>query len=178
MLVSKLDLDQSGLVDPRSMGCKGPEQSAQLPSLSKIKAQSLSDFLGVTQQVSGNRIGTHTRDFCTLVLSFVVFQSPRALLPAGGFSVQPLRPLHLFATPCTEAHQASLSITNSWSLLKLMSIELVMASNKSEVAQLCPTLCDPIGYSLPGSSVHGILQARILEWVAFPFSRGSSQPGD
>ena len=36
------------------------------------------------------------------------------------------------------------------------------------------TLCDCMGYSLPGSSVHGILQARILEWVAIPFSRGSS----
>ena len=46
------------------------------------------------------------------------------------------------------------------------------------VAQLCPTLCDPMDYSLPGSSVHGILQARILEWVAIPFSRGSSQPRD
>ena len=40
--------------------------------------------------------------------------------------------------------------------------------------QLCPTLCDPMNYSLPGSSVLGILQARILEWVALPFSRGSS----
>ena len=39
MLVSELDLDQPGLVDPRSMGCKGPEQSAPLPSLSEIKAQ-------------------------------------------------------------------------------------------------------------------------------------------
>ena len=39
------------------------------------------------------------------------------------------------------------------------------------VAQSCPTLCDPIGYSPPGSSVHGVLQARVLEWVAIPFSR-------
>ena len=38
-------------------------------------------------------------------------------------------------------------------------------------AQLCPTLCDPMGYSQPGSSVHGILQAGILEWVAVSFSR-------
>ena len=44
--------------------------------------------------------------------------------------------------------------------------------------QLNPTLCDPVDCSLPGSSVHGILQARILEWVAIPFSRGSSQPRD
>ena len=45
-------------------------------------------------------------------------------------------------------------------------------------AQLCPTLCDPINCSPPGSSVHGILQARVLEWVAISFSRGSSQPRD
>ena len=44
------------------------------------------------------------------------------------------------------------------------------------VTQSCPTLCDLMDYSLPGSSVHGIFQARILEWVAIPFSRGSSQP--
>ena len=43
---------------------------------------------------------------------------------------------------------------------------------------LCPTLCDPMDYSLPGSSVCGILQARILEWVAFLFFRGSSLPID
>ena len=44
--------------------------------------------------------------------------------------------------------------------------------------QSCPVLCDPMNYSLPSSSVHGILQARILEWVARPSSRGSSQPRD
>ena len=41
------------------------------------------------------------------------------------------------------------------------------------VAKLCLTLCDPMDYSSPGSSVHGILQARILEWVSISFSRGS-----
>ena len=45
-------------------------------------------------------------------------------------------------------------------------------------AQSCPTLCDPMDCSPPGSSVYGILQTRILEWVAIPFSRGSSQPRD
>ena len=44
--------------------------------------------------------------------------------------------------------------------------------------KLCLTLCDPMDCSLPGSSVHGIFQARILEWGAIPFSRGSSGPGD
>ena len=49
---------------------------------------------------------------------------------------------------------------------------------KALVAQSCLTLWDPVNCSLPGSSVHGIIQARILEWVAIPFSRGSSQPRD
>ena len=44
--------------------------------------------------------------------------------------------------------------------------------------QSCLILCDPVDCSLPGFSVHGILQARILEWVTFSFSRGSSQPRD
>ena len=43
---------------------------------------------------------------------------------------------------------------------------------------LCPSLCDPMDSRLPGSSVHGVFQARILEWVAMPSSRGSSCPGD
>ena len=46
------------------------------------------------------------------------------------------------------------------------------------VAKLCLTLCDPIDWSLPGSSVHGIVQARILEWGAISSSRGSSWPRD
>jgi len=46
------------------------------------------------------------------------------------------------------------------------------------VAQSCPTLCNPTDCSPPGSSVHGILQARILEWIAISFSRGPSQPRD
>ena len=49
------------------------------------------------------------------------------------------------------------------------SLELLLL-----VAQSCPTLCDPVVCSLPGSSVHGIFRSRILEWVAMPFSRGSS----
>ena len=43
--------------------------------------------------------------------------------------------------------------------------------SESEVAQSCPTLSDPMDYSLPGSSVHGIFQARVLEWGALAFSR-------
>ena len=50
--------------------------------------------------------------------------------------------------------------------------------NKVKVAQSCPTLYDPMDCNPPGSYVHRISQARILEWVAIPFSRGSSQPRD
>ena len=46
------------------------------------------------------------------------------------------------------------------------------------VTQSCVTLQDPLHCSLPGSSVHGILKVRILEWVAIPFAKGSSQPGN
>ena len=47
-----------------------------------------------------------------------------------------------------------------------------------EVAQSCPTLCDPMDCSLLGSSVHGIFQARVVEWAAISFSRRSSQSSD
>ena len=47
-------------------------------------------------------------------------------------------------------------------------------SNNAKLFQLCPILCDPIFYSPPGFSVHGILQARILEWVAISFSNSNN----
>ena len=56
----------------------------------------------------------------------------------------------------------------------LLDFPLNFVQVKVFVAQLCPTLCDLMGCNLPGSSVRGILQARILEWVAMPSSRGSS----
>ena len=49
---------------------------------------------------------------------------------------------------------------------------------ESEIAQSCPTLCDPMDCSLPGFSFHGIFQARVLKWVAISFSRGFSWPRD
>ena len=51
------------------------------------------------------------------------------------------------------------------------------SESESEVTQSRPTLCNPMDCSLPVSSVHGIFQARTLEWVAISFSRGSSNPG-
>ena len=60
--------------------------------------------------------------------------------------------------------------------VNLLSISSVPES-ESVVTQSCPTVGNPMDYSPPGSSVPGILQARILEWVAIPFCKGSSIPG-
>ena len=61
----------------------------------------------------------------------------------------------------------------SWKLLGLLCMHVHAKSLQS-----CLTVCDPMDCSPPGSSVHGVLQARILEWVALPSSRGYSQPRD
>ena len=58
-------------------------------------------------------------------------------------------------------------------LTDLCMISIIGGKVKVKVAQSCPALCDPMDYT-----VHGIFQARILEWVDLPFSRGSSQPRD
>ena len=78
-------------------------------------------------------------------------------------------------------HQTKLaiSIISSWNC----SPDFELTSKKYGnyivcVTSSCPTLCDPMDWSPPGSSVHGILQARLLEWVAIPFCRGSSWPRD
>jgi len=79
----------------------------------------------------------------------------------------------LCATPWTAAHQAPPSLGFSrqehWSGLPFPS-PMHKRKSESEVAQSCPTLSDPMDCSLPGSSVHGIFQARVLEWVAIAFS--------
>ena len=55
---------------------------------------------------------------------------------------------------------------------------LLLIHVRAKSLQSCPNLCNPVAYSLPGSSVHGILQARILEWIAIYSSRESSQLRD
>ena len=62
---------------------------------------------------------------------------------------------------------------------KTLNIHVLVGleSKESEVAQSCPTLCDPMDCSLPGSSLHGILQARVLEWVAISFPGDLPDPG-
>ena len=81
--------------------------------------------------------------------------------------------VRLCATPQTAAHQAPPSLGFSrqehWSGLHFL-LQCRKVKNESEVAQSCPTLSDPMNCSLPGSSVHGIFQARVLEWVVIAFS--------
>ena len=60
-------------------------------------------------------------------------------------------------------------------LVKAMVFLVLMYGCESEIAQSCPTLCDPIDCSLPGCSVHGIFQARVLEWGAIAFSNDQSR---
>ena len=81
--------------------------------------------------------------------------------------VKSLSRVRLFATPRTVAHQAPPSMGFSrqeyWSGLPFPS---PIVNSESEIAQSCPTLRDPMDCSLPGSSVHGIFQARVPEWGA------------
>ena len=83
------------------------------------------------------------------------------------------RRVWLCATPQMAAHQAPPSLGFSrqehWSGLPFLS-PMHKSKKQSKVAQSCPPLSDPMGCSLPGSSAHGIFQARVLEWGAIAFS--------
>ena len=77
--------------------------------------------------------------------------------------------VRLYATPETAVHQAPHpwdSPGKNTGVGYHFLLQCVKVKSESEVAQSCPTLCDPMDCSLPGSSVHGIFQARVLEWGA------------
>ena len=85
--------------------------------------------------------------------------------------------VRLCETPETVAHQATSSLGFSrqehWRTVGVgchFLLQCMKVKSESEVTQSCPTLSDPMDCSLPGSSVHGIFQARVLEWVAIAFS--------
>ena len=98
--------------------------------------------------------------------------------------IQHTHPRHLFLTwvchypTYTQAKLRFSCCPSSWYLHLLLVCVCVCVCVCVWVAQACLTLCDPMNCSLPGFPVHGILQARILEWTAIPFSRGSSRPRD
>ena len=94
---------------------------------------------------------------------------------------QYIQPTGLSQSECSWNHHSGREIEHcqnprSSLLWYLWSIPTPFSESESEVPQSCPTLCDPMDYSPPGSSVHAILQARVLEWGASAFSRGSSRP--
>ena len=98
-----------------------------------------------------------------------------------------LHSFHILAKLCSKSSELDFNSmwTEKFQMFKLdlekagkPEIKLPTSVQFSTVAQSCPTLCDPMDCSLPGSSVHGILQARVLEWVAISFSRRSPQPRD
>ena len=85
-------------------------------------------------------------------------------------SLQPCKYYFPSLLPLTTPHSTSKS------QLKYHLICDLSACVCAKLLQSCLALCDPVGYSLPGSSIHGILQARILEWAAMPSFKGSSWP--
>ena len=97
--------------------------------------------------------------------------------PATTTTTKSLQSCPTLCDPWTAAYQASLSMEFSrqehWSGLPFPS---PMHESENEVAQLCLTLSDPMDCSLPGSSIHGIFQARVLELGAIAFSQKSSWP--
>ena len=88
------------------------------------------------------------------------------------------RTLEWVAYPCSRGSSRPRNWTRVSCIAGGFFTNLGYQESESEVTQSCPTLCDPKDCSLPGSSAHGIFQARVLEWVAISFSRGSSQPTD
>ena len=87
----------------------------------------------------------------------------------------------LFLVECLGPPVAELKLILRTACLRNVKVPIPYLAHKEVkmlVAQLCLTFCNPMDYSTPGSSVHGISQARILEWVDISFSRGSSRPRD
>ena len=104
---------------------------------------------------------------------------PWAKLVSFGFGEG--RKLIMFSVPQSYIfhifYQVQLALLQATNKCIIKSSIYDTLKSESEVAQSSPTLCDPMDCSLPGSSVHGIFQARVLKWVAISFSRGSSQRG-
>ena len=112
----------------------------------------------------------HTECSTFIALSFRIWNSPTGI---------PSPPLALFLVMLPKAHLTlpSRMSGSRWVLYHCGYLGHEDLFCIILLSQLCPTLCNPVDCSPPGSSVHGILQARILEWVAIPLSRGSTDPG-
>ena len=109
------------------------------------------------------------------------------LTPQPWYFLHPLHLCHVLWDPAQSSRALLVSqqketecLTTHLSCIWVKILDRFQGSPclEGEVTQSCPTLCNPMDCSLPGSSTHGIFQARILEWVAISFSRRSSQPRD
>ena len=139
------------------LSCRSTKRQVDgIKKLTVSTAQAFPIYISFTPVVSGNPIKT-----------------PGTLLDAGA--------LRMSSIPCCRAVM-NMGSEGRWAwvcilartLLNCMSWNEVFQLSFSLCAELYPTPCDPVDCSPPGSSVHGILQARILEWIAISSSRGSS----
>ena len=124
-------------------------------------------------------IRTQSKQKSQLMMCLFTEQSDTLSTPNRGLSLKnfcfsEIYPKVLSSAECKVLFPSYTSLPKDLILEKFS----LMHSYCCWVAQLCLILCDPMDYSPRGSSVHGILQAGILEWVAIPLSRDSSQPRD
>ena len=98
-------------------------------------------------------------------------QFPRSVVLKNVLTIGQLHSSPMLVRSCLKSSMLGFSITWTKNFQKSMCICVKSLPS-------CPTICDPMDYSPPGFSAHGILRARLLEWVVMPSSRGSSQPRD
>ena len=109
---------------------------------------------------------------CTAFIFFLLFWTKFSVLRFYRKKGEFLKKTPMDMTPKAQVRKEKLGKVD------VIKIQNFFIKKKVSVAQSCPTLCDPMDCSPSGPSVHGILQERILQWVAIPFSRGSSWPRD
>ena len=153
---------------PLSRWCHPTSSSSVVPFSSCLQSFPASGSFPVSQFTSG---GQNMRVSASASVLLMTIQD---WFPLGFSSIQSLSNVRLFATPWTAAHKASLSITNSWSLLKLKSIELVMPSN--QLILCCPLLLSPsIFPSIRVFSNESVLRIRWPKYWCFSFSISPSK---
>ena len=105
----------------------------------------------------------------------ILFPAPGKTVPPTALPLETISESKPEQEVINELIKLTFSLEFTWTNVHVPHLSVYLES-ESEVAQSCPTLCDPMDCSLPGSSVHGIFQARVLKWGAISFSRGSSRP--
>ena len=142
-----------------------------------LKQYNLSSYSSLSQKSNTNLLGLKFSRESTehsMCLPFTASRSCSHSLTHGPFFTCKASMLQLsnYASVVTSPSDHS---QGKFSAFNDLCVYTKDSESKSEVAQSCPTLCDRMDCSLLGCSIHGILQARILKWVAISFSRGSSR---